>query len=58
MHAQEVYLHPYCLVVTRLDKIHIPALGHTCFQPPRGVLVTELLRERLGMLFVLYCGLE
>ena len=26
--AQEVYLHPYCLVVTRLDKTHIPALGH------------------------------
>ena len=32
MHAlQGVYLHPYCLVVTRLDKIHIPALGHTCW---------------------------
>ena len=27
----EVYLHPYCLVVTRIDKIHIPALGHTCW---------------------------
>ena len=35
MHAQEVYLHPYCLVVTRLDKIHIPAVGHT--PPSRGV---------------------
>ena len=26
MHAQEVYLHHYCLVVTRLDMIHI----YTC----------------------------
>ena len=31
MQAQEVYLHCYCIVATRLDKIHIyiPALGHT-----------------------------
>ena len=25
------HLHPYSLVVTRLDQIHIPALGNTCF---------------------------
>ena len=31
MQAQQVYLHPYCLVATRTDKIHIPALGHTCW---------------------------
>ena len=46
MHTQEVYLHPYCLVVTRLDKIHIPALGHTCWHlRVRGVAIIAWVDE-------------
>ena len=43
----EVYLHPYCLVVTRLDK-----MPGVFFQPQSGVEVTQQLSGQLGMLVV------
>ena len=64
MHAQEVYLHRYCLVVTRLDKIHCIYLlpwvtpAGIFLQPPRGVPIIVWAAEHAGGFFtmgIFYC---
>ena len=39
MHTQEVYLHPYCLVVTRYTYLPWVIPAGIFFQPPRGVTI-------------------
>ena len=54
MHAQEVYLHPYCLVVTRSDQIHIPALGAGLLTTARGVPIIAWAAEHAGGFYYNY----